>query len=174
MILPKIQHTLVILISLLSLINLSACTETKGFFASSASLASLSSSSASLGSSTSSSASSDSSTSMSDSGNTEPGRSTKPFIKDDQYIDDIADLTYAYVTFASLQNDYVSFQNQISKIAMHNGIISWETNKKTYIGFGKGLKKARLTGVRYENYKQELSNSDYAKMQDIQHGYDAE
>ena len=75
------------------------------------------------------------------------------------------------MNYAVLQSDYESFQNEISEIARYNGIISWENNTKTYIAFGKGLKKAKLTGVRYETIKQLLGDSNYSKMQDIQKGY---
>ena len=121
-----------------------------------------------------SSASSDSSESISNSLDHAFKSSSKSLTKDDPYVNDIADLTYAYVSFASLQDDYESFQNRISEIATRHGIISWENNAKTYIAIGKGLKKAKLTGGRYETFKYLLAKSDYAKMQDIQKGYEAE
>lgn len=78
------------------------------------------------------------------------------------------------MSFTSLQDDYESFQNGISAIAKRNGIISWESNTKTYLAIGRGLKRANLTECRYEVFKQLLGDSDYAKMQDIQKGYEAE
>ncbi len=157
----------VITIALFSLINLSACAEIKGFFASSTS-------SASLGSVSASSASSGSSASISDSVDSVFNSSSKSLAEDDQYTKDITDLTYAYVKFAPMQSDYESFQTAISDIATRNGIINWESNTKTYIAFGKGLKKAGLVGVRYETVKQLLADSDYAKIRDIQKGYESE
>lgn len=168
------NNLLVIAIILLSFINLSACAEIKEFFASSASSSASSASLASLGSVSASSASSDSSTGISDSVDSVFTSSSELFVKDDQYVKDITDLTYAYVKFSPLQSDYESFQIAISDIAIRNGIINWESNTKTYIAFGKGLKKAELTGVRYETVKQLLADYEYAKMQDIQKGYESE
>ena len=161
----------IIAISLLCVINLSACAEIKEFFASSTSYTSLGSASASLGSASASSASSDSSNSISGSVDSTFKSSSKSLTGDNQYVNDIADLTYAYVNYAALQNSYKSFQNEISEIARRHGIISWENNTKTYIAFGKGLKKAKLTGAHYETIKQLLGDSNYSKMQDIQKGY---
>lgn len=165
----KFRYFFVIAISIFSFITLSACADIKGFFASSASSASMGSSSASLGSISASSASSDSSESISDS----IFNSSNPFTKNDQYICDIIDLTNAYASFSPIENDFLSFQNGISAIATRNGIISWENNPKTYIAIGKGLKEAQLTDVQYQNLKQLLAGSDYAKMKDIQKGYEA-
>ncbi|NOQ64057.1 MAG: putative lipoprotein [Methyloprofundus sp.] len=154
-----------IAIALISFLNLSACTEIKEFFASSAS-------SASLGSVSVSSVSSGSSASVSGSMDSVSNSSGKAF--NDEYVKDISDLTYAYVKFAPVQSEYESFQNAISEIAIRHGVIHWESNSKTYIAFGKGLKKANLTGVRYETVKQLLAEFDYAKMLDIQKGYESE
>lgn len=89
-------------------------------------------------------------------------------------MSNIIDLTYAYVSYPLINNDYHSFQNGISAIATRNGITSWESNPKTYIAIGKALKKAKLTDAQYQNLKYLLADSDYAKMKDIQKGYEEE
>jgi hypothetical protein len=62
----------------------------------------------------------------------------------------------------------------LSDIAAKIGIVNWDQEPKTYLAIGKGLKKAGIQGIAYETYKKNFANSDEAKMQNIQKGYESE
>jgi len=116
------------------------------------------SSASSAGSSKSSGASSKSSASSSQGSSTQTSR------------DDVRDYTYAYV---SSRGDLDAFQRGLGDIAQSRGVTNWEEDTATYVGIGAGLAKARVTGVPYETFKQNLGRSDSSKMAAIQQGYDA-
>ena len=97
-----------------------------------------------------------------------PSKSSK---KEERYKEEVLDYTFAYVK--SSDADYASFQKGLADIAARQGIVNWEEDPITYIGIGKGLKKAKIDGVTYETYKKNFAGSDYSKMQDIQEGYDS-
>lgn len=88
-----------------------------------------------------------------------------------KYRDDVEGYTYAYVRSSSL--DYTGFQKGLGEIAAKYGITNWEAQPVTYNAIGRGLKKAKLTGVEYETFKKNLAAGEYSKMQDIQKGYDS-
>lgn len=90
------------------------------------------------------------------------------------YEEDVQDYTYAYVKSApSAAADYNAFQKGLSGIAADNGIADWEADPHTYRGIGKGLKKAKIRGVSYETYKQNLTGSNPSKMNALQKGYES-
>lgn len=91
-----------------------------------------------------------------------------------RYQNDIADFTRAYVKSATVDADLVTFQNGLADIAARKGVVNWELDPETYIGIGRGLKKARLSKIAYETYKKNFADGDYHKMQDIQKGFDEE
>lgn len=67
-----------------------------------------------------------------------------------------------------------SLQLEISRIAARRGVSDWEQDEETYLGIGRGLKKAGVRGERYELLQQQLAgpNPDSAKW--IQAGYKSE
>lgn len=83
----------------------------------------------------------------------------------------MADYTTAYVR--SSKGDYAAFQRGLGEIAARHGISNWEAQPITYNAVGVGLKKANLSDAQYETFQRNFTASDYAKMQDIQEGYDA-
>ena len=151
-----------IIILSLTIVSINACTYLQDLFASSASSASLGSLSASSGSS----AISHSVKSIVSSPSQQPQ-------VDESYSNEVTEYTHAFVTFPPAKGDYILFNQGIGKIALRNGIVDWENNPKTYFAIGKGLKKANLKTSEFENYKDRLASSDYARMQDIQKGYDS-
>lgn len=88
------------------------------------------------------------------------------------YESDVQDFTVTYLRTNSSLNDQNSFMKGISDVASQNGIVDWEANPKTYRAIGKGLKKAKITGLQYEQYKKKFANGDPGKMDNIQEGYD--
>jgi hypothetical protein len=71
-------------------------------------------------------------------------------------------------------DDPATRERDLAKIAQKRGISDWEQDEQTYLGIGRGLKKAGVSGKRYESLVAQLKgpNPDSAKW--IQAGYDAE
>ncbi len=92
--------------------------------------------------------------------------------KDEKYQNEVSDYTMAYVK-SSNTTDYAGFVKGLSEIASKRGISNWEQESITYVGIGKGLKKAGVSGVAYETYKKNFANNNEENMQNIQKGYDS-
>lgn len=104
-----------------------------------------------------------------------PSKSSSESSSPDQekkYQEEVADYTAAFVHSSNQQINFESFQHGLSEIAARRGIVNWESNPLTYQAIGRGLRKAKVTQIEYETYKQNLSGGDYSKMQDIQKGYE--
>jgi hypothetical protein len=135
---------------------------------------------ASSASSESSGSISDSSESISDSSSSSSEDSDKDSKKSEinRYENEIKDFTVTYMRANAGQIDQFreadqnDFMKGISDVASQNGVVDWEANPKTYRGIGKGLRKAKISGYLYENYKKEIASDDPGKMDDIQEGYD--
>jgi hypothetical protein len=93
-------------------------------------------------------------------------------IDDNRYENEIQDFTVTYMRTNSSHANQHAFMKGISDVASQNGIVDWEANPKTYRGIGKGLKKAKISGIQYDSYKKKFSNGDNGKMDDIQEGYE--
>jgi hypothetical protein len=94
--------------------------------------------------------------------------------KSKKYQNEIADYTTAYVKSSQPGADYTSFRKGISDIAAKQGITNWDQDSLTYMGIGKGLKKANVEGAAYETYKKNFAGGDAKKMENIQDGYESE
>ena len=94
--------------------------------------------------------------------------------KSKKYQNEIADYTMAYVKSSQPGAGYDTFLKGISDIAAKEGVTNWDQDSLTYMGIGKGLKKANIEGVAYETYKKNFASGDSQKMADIQSGYEAE
>lgn len=91
--------------------------------------------------------------------------------EDNRYETEIQDFTVTYLRTNSSQAEQHAFMKGLSDVASQNGIVDWEANPKTYRGIGKGLRKAKISGIQYELYKKKFANGDSGKMDDIQEGY---
>jgi hypothetical protein len=109
---------------------------------------------------------SDSSTSSS------KGETTEKKADDNRYANEAQDYTVTYMRANAVSFNKNAFMKGLSDIASQHGIVDWEANPKTYRAIGKGLRKARISGVMYDNYKKQLTGEDSGKMDDIQEGYD--
>ena len=94
--------------------------------------------------------------------------------KSKKYQNEIADYTMAYVKSSQPGADYTSFMKGLSDIAAKEGITNWDQDSLTYMGIGKGLKKADVEGIAYETYKKNFAGGNAQKMQQIQDGYESE
>jgi hypothetical protein len=93
--------------------------------------------------------------------------------KSKKYQDEVADFTTAYVKSSQPGAGYNTFLKGLSDIAAKEGVNNWDEDSLTYMGIGKGLKKANVEGVAYETYKKNFAGGDSKKMEEIQDGYDA-
>jgi hypothetical protein len=91
--------------------------------------------------------------------------------EDNRYENDIKDYTVTYVRANATPVDADRFMKGLSEVASDNGIVDWEANPKTYRSIGKGLRKARVTGALYDDYKRALAEGDRSKKADIEEGY---
>ena len=94
--------------------------------------------------------------------------------KSKKYQNEIADYTMAYVKSSQPGADYTSFLKGLSDIAAKEGVSNWDQDSLTYMGIGKGLKKANVEGIAYETYKKNFAGGDSKKMEEIQSGYESE
>ena len=94
--------------------------------------------------------------------------------KSKKYQNEVADYTTAYVKSSQPSADYTSFRKGISDIAAKQGVTNWDQDSLTYMGIGKGLKRANVEGVAYETYKKNFAGGDAKKMENIQDGYESE
>ena len=96
--------------------------------------------------------------------------SSSPGASEAEYREDVRDYTAVYVTS---QGDPDEFQQDIAKLAGKHGITDWERSTATWEGIGAGLAKAKVTDGQLIAYKRTLGNSEPAKMDAIQKGYDS-
>jgi hypothetical protein len=117
---------------------------------------------------------SDSSKSISDSTSSIISSPSSISGKSKKYQNEVADYTMAYVKSSQPGADYNSFLKGLSDIAAKEGVTNWDQDSLTYLGIGKGLKKAHVEGVAYQTYKKNFAGGDAEKMDQIQSGYEAE
>ena len=117
---------------------------------------------------------SDSSGSISDSTSSIISSPSSVSGKSKKYQNEVADYTMAYVKSSQPGADYTSFLKGLSDIAAKEGVTNWDQDSLTYMGIGKGLKKAGVEGVAYETYKKNFAGGNAQKMQEIQDGYESE
>jgi hypothetical protein len=94
--------------------------------------------------------------------------------KSKKYQNEIADYTMAYIKSSQPNADYTTFLKGLSDIAAKEGVTNWDQDSLTYMGIGKGLKKADVEGIAYETYKKNFARGDSKKMEEIQDGYESE
>lgn len=94
--------------------------------------------------------------------------------KSKQYQNEVADYTMAYVKSSQPNASYANFLKGLSEVAAKEGVTNWEQEALTYIGIGKGLKKAKVEGVAYETYQKNFAEGDAKRMKEIQKGYESE
>lgn len=122
--------------------------------------------------STSSESSSDSSKSLIDlasspkSFSTSSGSSSKD--KLEKYENEVARYTAEFVT--SSDADLAEFRQHLSQLAEQNGVSNWHDDYHTYVGIGRGFKKAELNKPQISAFTESLAGSDSMKKQAIEEG----
>lgn len=88
--------------------------------------------------------------------------------KQEQYENDVADYTTEFV--GSKTGTLEQFRQHVSELAQDYGVTNWESDLKTYVGIGRGLKKAKLGGPQTSAFTESLSGNDPMKKQAIEEG----
>jgi hypothetical protein len=70
--------------------------------------------------------------------------------------------------------DVPDFERRVAEIAEEAGITDWRADDATFQGIGRGLKKAGLSGARYQDLAAKLGGTDPQRMQWIEKGFKAE
>ncbi len=82
------------------------------------------------------------------------------------YQEDVAAVTVLYVSRNEKSDEY---QRQVSSIARNHGISDWEQERSTYIGMGKGLRRAgvsqdSITSLPYFSSMVDESTTQYSEL----------
>jgi len=117
----------------------------------------------------SSKSSSDSSGSVSDMASS-PISSSSDSSRTDQekFEDSVADYTAEFVVGSSGSLD--TFRAHVGELADKYGISNWEADRHSYLGIGRGLKKADLGKPQISAFTESLSGKDPMKQQAIEDG----
>jgi len=114
------------------------------------------------------SASLDSLTSISTSSSGDSAEETKINETGTLFEEDVAAATVLYVSREKTTDDY---QRQVASIAKTHGITDWEQDESTYIGMGKGLRRAGVSEESIANLPYFRSLSGSASYSTILKGY---
>jgi hypothetical protein len=98
-------------------------------------------------------------------------RSSSPEGRAESYQSDVRDYTIAYLRSGG---DFSKFMNGLGGLAQKHGVTNWEADSNTYVGIGRGLKRAGVTPMQLEVYKTNLAMGDPQKAASIQQGFDQE
>ena len=94
--------------------------------------------------------------------------SSSPSSREGPYKDDVRDYTSQWVLSGG---DPSGFRAGIAPIAEKHGITNYESDELTFEGIGMGLKKAGLSGDRYEQVKGTLAAGNAEAGKWIDKGY---
>ncbi len=117
----------------------------------------------------SSESSSDSSKSIFDSA-ASPFKSSSDSVGDEKeaYENDVADYTAEFVVSSTGTMD--NFREHVGELAKDHGITNWESDRYTYLGIGRGMKKAKLGKPQISAFTESMSGNDPMKKQAIEDG----
>lgn len=86
----------------------------------------------------------------------------------EEFENDVADYTAEFVTSSTGTLD--DFREHVGELAKDHGITDWENDRYTYVGVGRGLKKAKLGKPQISAFTESLSGNDPMKKQAIEDG----
>ena len=84
------------------------------------------------------------------------------------YEEDVAAVTVLYVSREKTTDDY---QRQVTNIAKNHGISDWEQEQSTYIGMGKGLRRAGVSKDSISNLPYFRAMADSSNYSEVIKGY---
>jgi hypothetical protein len=97
--------------------------------------------------------------------------SSSPEGRSESYQGDVRDYTIAYVRSGG---DFSKFMQGLGGLAQKHGVTNWEADPNTFVGIGRGLKRAGVTPMQLEVYKTNLALGDPQKAASMQKGFDQE
>lgn len=86
----------------------------------------------------------------------------------EKFENEVAAYTTEFVTSSTGTLD--QYREHLSELAQENGITNWESDRTTYLGIGRGLKKAKLGKPQISAFSESLSGNDPMKKQAIEDG----
>ncbi|WP_000328836.1 putative lipoprotein, partial [Leptospira interrogans] len=84
------------------------------------------------------------------------------------YLKDVRDLTAMHV-----ENGFqeIEFKNDLTTLALHNGLTNWKSLRVTYVGIGSGLKKAGVNEDKFQTFLSEIGTSNPEIVESIRKGF---
>lgn len=95
-------------------------------------------------------------------------KSSKSSSPEASYRGDVAEATRSWTLTGG---ETAALQHDISRIAAEAGISDWEGRQSTWEGVGRGLKRAGVSGARFEQLKGKLAGGSPERAQWIDAGY---
>ncbi|MBW0433828.1 putative lipoprotein [Leptospira yasudae] len=88
--------------------------------------------------------------------------------KEKAYLKDVRDLTAMHV-----ENGFqeIEFKNDLSTLALQNGLTNWKSLRVTYLGIGSGLKKAGVSEEKFSKFVSEMGSAKPEVVESIRKGY---
>ncbi|PJZ43401.1 putative lipoprotein [Leptospira kmetyi] len=88
--------------------------------------------------------------------------------KEKAYLKDVRDLTAMHI-----ENGFqeIEFKNDLSTLAMQNGLTNWKSLRVTYLGIGSGLKKAGVSEEKFQTFVSALGTSKPEVIESIRKGF---
>ncbi len=84
------------------------------------------------------------------------------------YEEDVAAVTVLYVSREKTTDEY---QRQVTNIAKNHGISDWEQEQSTFIGMGKGLRRAGVSKDSISNLPYFRTMADSSSYSEVIKGY---
>ena len=88
--------------------------------------------------------------------------------KESKFRRDVEDYT---ATYAKSDGDLATFQQGVAGLAAQRGVTNWQTDPKTYVAIGKGLRKANASKGKLEAYIVSIAGTDQTKADAIRQGF---
>ncbi len=85
-----------------------------------------------------------------------------------QYKNDVGLLTILHLRGRSSAE---GFKRDLSDVAARHGVSDWESNGTTFLGVGRGLKRAGVSESEFKDFLARVSSPDVARL--VQRGYDS-
>lgn len=86
----------------------------------------------------------------------------------EKFQSEVAAYTNDFVT--STDGDLAVFRKQLSQLAEKHGVSNWQDDYNTFVGIGRGMKKAGLNKPQISAFTESLAGSDSMKRQAIEDG----
>ncbi|AVQ13025.1 Uncharacterized protein XB16_2721 [Leptospira santarosai] len=88
--------------------------------------------------------------------------------KEKAYLKDVRNLTAMH-----FENGFqeIEFKNDLSTLALRNGLTNWKSLRVTYVGIGSGLRKAGIDEDKFQTFVQGLGTSKPEIVESVRKGF---